>query len=435
MKHMNTETRFMIENGLEQRKTFAEIARLTGMAASTISREVRGHRVVRRTGGMGRPFNACANRYTCTVTSLCEGCFSSKCKHCGKICNNLCRSFIPDPCPLPAAPPYVCNGCQKRGSCTLERYYYHAREAQKEYRDFWSESHTGMSYTEEEIRRIDGIVSPLVQKGQSLDHILETHGDELMISKSTLYRMLNSGILLARNIDLPRKVRFGIRKKRRPLKVDKRCRIGRTYAEYLDYMERNGNPAVVELDSVEGRQGGKVLLTVHFVKQELMLAFLRDANTSASVISVFDSLYRVLGHERFAALFPVCLTDNGSEFSDPVKLEFDPETGLRRTRVFYCDPSASFQKGSAERNHVLIRYVLKKGTPFDGMTQDDVNLLMGHINSYSRPGLGGRTPYDSFAFTYGTEVLDLLGVRRIPADDVMLKPDLMKNRGVQHESD
>ena len=115
------------------------------------------------------------------------------------------------------------------------------------------------------------------------------------------------------------------------------------------------------MDSVIGNKGGKVLLTIHFVNTSFMIAFLRITNTSQSVIDVFNQLYELLGKEIFKKLFPVILTDNGSEFSNPKAIEFAPD-GTRRTSVFYCDPSAPYQKGSIEVNHELIRRILPKGT-------------------------------------------------------------------------
>ena len=92
-----------------------------------------------------------------------------------------------------------------------------------------------------------------------------------------------------------------------------------------------------------------------------MAAFIRDTNDSQSVINIFDRLYLELRCDVFLSLMPVILADNGSEFSNPTRMEFDAQ-GNRRTRLFYCSPSSPGQKGSAERNHELIRYIIPKGT-------------------------------------------------------------------------
>ena len=227
------------------------------------------------------------------------------------------------------------------------------------------------------------------------------------------------------NIDLPRKVRYSARKKSSSLKVDKACRIGRSYDDFNIYMKDHLFLPVTQLDSVEGKKGGKVLLTIHFVKAEFMLAFLRDHNDSQSVIDIFERLYLELRPDRFMEIFKVCLADNGSEFSNPKAIEFDRQGNLR-TRMFYCNPSAPYQKGSAERNHEFIRMFLPKGTDLDSFTQEDISLMMDHINSYSRESLGNKCPYDMFAFLYGQKILDLLGCHHIPPQDVTLSRSVFR---------
>ena len=251
-----------------------------------------------------------------------------------------------------------------------------------------------------------------------------------MCSEKTIYNYIDSCLLEVRNIDLPRKVRFRVRRKEKEFKVDKGCRLGRTFKDFEAYMEENPDLAVVQMDSVIGRVGGKCLLTIHFVGSSLMLAFLRDANTSQSVIDIINDLDKRLGQDLFNKLFPLILTDNGSEFSNPMKIEYrdpaDPAALPFRTRVFYCDAGCPYQKGAIEVSHELIRRVLPKGTSFDELTQDDVNRMMDHINSYKRKKLNDRSPYETFSFHYGEEVLKLLGCTPVAAEDILLKPSLLK---------
>ena len=213
------------------------------------------------------------------------------------------------------------------------------------------------------------------------------------------------------NIDLPRKVRYRVRKKKKPVKVDKQCHVGRTYEDFQEYLAANPDIAVVEMDSVEGRKGGKVLLTIYFRNCSLMQAFIRNHNTARSVTDIFNDLYDRLGHEVFTELFPVILTDRGSEFTDPLAIEFSRD-GRRRTRVFYCDPQRSNQKGGIEVTHEFIRRILPKGTSFDGLTQDDVSLMMSHIDSYKRKKLGNRSANQLFSFCTVREFSDPWGSLR-----------------------
>ena len=136
-----------------------------------------------------------------------------------------------------------------------------------------------------------------------------------------------------------------------------------------------------------------------------------------------------LGHELFKKLFPVILTDNGSEFSNPRAIEYGSERFKNlRTRVFYCDAGSPYQKGAIEVNHELIRRVLPKGTSFHHLTQDDIGLMMNHINSYKRKKLNNRSPYETFSFYHGEEVLQKLRCYPVTARDIMLKPALLKKQ-------
>lgn len=190
-------------------------------------------------------------------------------------------------------------------------------------------------------------------------------------------------------------------------------------------MEKHPDLSVRQIDSVEGIKGGAVLLTIHFVEQGLQLAFHRQHNDSQSVIDIFNRLYLELRPDIFMELFPVLLADNGSEFSNPSAIESDTQ-GNPRTKMFYCDPNAPYQKGSCENNHSMIRRILPKGEDIGQYSQKQINLMMSHINSYARKKLGNKSPYEIFEFQYGKELLDIFHLQKIPADEIILSPELLK---------
>ena len=428
-KHMDIDTRSIIQAELDKGASFKSIGKTIGKDCTTVSKEVKKHRVFVKTGAYGKGFNDCAlcAAHVCSDHRICKRCTSRNrpCWACGK-CISTCSRYKPFSCKKLDKAPFVCNACKDRNKCTLEKAFYQAARAQREYTLLCKESRSGMAVSEEELMRINAIVSPLLKKGQSLHHICINHADELMISERTLYSYVNHGLLDAINLDMPRTVRMRPRKKKQTaLKVDKKCRIGRTYEDFLAYMKDHPDIPARECDSVEGTKGGSVLLTIHFVQQNLQLAFLRNANDSQSVIDVFNKLYRVLGPETFSELFPVLLCDNGSEFSNPTAIEFD-DAGHRRTRVFYCNPNAPYEKGSCENNHEMIRRILPKGTDLGRYSQEQISLMMCHINSYARNSLGNKSPYDTFAFQYGETIVKKLGLRKIPADEIILSPALMR---------
>lgn len=245
--------------------------------------------------------------------------------------------------------------------------------------------------------------------------------------EKTLYNYIDATLFDVRNIDLPRKVKYRPRYKKPEFKVDRGCRLGRSYEVFKNFMEKNADAPVVEMDSVIGSKGGKVLLTIHFVDTSLMLAFLRDVNTSQSVTRLLDALFRVLSREWFQKLFPVILNDSGSEFSNPKAIEYGQEQkDILRTHVFYCNPSSPYQKGSIEVNRELIRRILPKGTSFDELMQKDIFLMMTHINSYKRKKLNGRSPYEAFSFYYGEDIAQKSGCSPVAPENTILKPHLLK---------
>ncbi len=429
-KHLNLESRIIIETKLNEGESFKAIGRLLNKDCTTISKEVKNHISFEKSGAYGKAFNDCllAFQHECFAQRVCQECSSRKnrfCWSCGK-CSSSCILYEKYVCPKLSKPPYVCNGCPQRNKCSLEKRLYKASYAQKEYELVRRESRSGFALSESELRQIDDIISPLLTKGQSLHHIAVHHADELMKSERTLYAYINSGLFTARNIDMPRTVRMRPRKNvSRNLKVDKACRLGRDLSCFQAYMEEHPDLSIRQIDSVEGIKGGAVLLTIHFVEQGLQLAFLRQHNDSQSVIDIFNRLYLELRPDIFIELFPVLLADNGSEFSNPAAIESDMQ-GNPRTKMFYCDPSAPYQKGSCENNHEMIRRIIPKGEDIGQYTQEQIDLVMSHINSYARKKLGNKSPYEMFEFQYGKDLLDAFHLQKIPADEIILSPALLK---------
>lgn len=425
-KHITDLDRLEIEHAIRQGISFKKIAEKIDKHHSSVSREVIARRTPSVKGAFGRVTNRCVSRLSCKRSQLCmdkPDCLK-RCSAC-RLCNSMCPDFSEELCARLNSPPYVCNGCKDESKCVLRKQYYLHNQAHMNYRGILVASREGANITEDELLALDTLVSPLVRRGQSIHHILVNNPDNFDVNEKTVCRYIAGGLLRAKNGDMPRVCSLKPRT-RKPVehKVDTKCRMGRKYEDFLAFTAEAPHLRVVEMDSVIGRIGGKVLLTLMFRDCGLMLAFLRDHNNSQSVIDAFARLWQLAEPELFCRLFPVLLTDNGSEFSNPLALEMAPD-GSRRTRLFYCDPCASWQKGRVERNHEFLRLILPKGTSFDALTQDHINTVLSHVNSYSRPLLGDKAPFDLFAFNYGTEILEQLGIRRIQANDILLKPSLL----------
>ena len=168
-----------------------------------------------------------------------------------------------------------------------------------------------------------------------------------------------------------------------------------------------------------------MLLTIFFRNCDLQLMYIRNANTAESVTAVFRRLRKVLG-EDFGTIFPVLLSDRGSEFTNPEAIETNLQTGEIETHLLYCDPQQTNQKSRCERNHEYIRYILPKGTSFDNFSQDAIDLVMNHVNSMPRASLNAKAPIQQFIELYGEETARRLHLEYIPLEQLCLKPELLK---------
>ena len=430
---MDLTDRVAIETGLCRGESFKQIAKRIRRHPSTVSHEVMMNRThIKATYYADKD---CRKARTCAVKGLCgvsESACKFRCKYCrGYDCRTLCEKYESAACHEPDKPPYVCNTCKNRKLCIKDKYIYTAQYADAAAGRRRSESRQGIRLTPEQKEFVDELVTRLVKKGQPLTHIYAEHEAEMPMSLRSLYNYIDSGELSIKNIDLRRKVGYRSRKKKSGGHkigfADKSYREGHTYEDFEAIMKYSGS-GVVEMDTVKGtRERGKRLLTMIFRDNSVMLIFLMPDGKAASVKRVFDYLERGLGVERFMRLFPIFLTDNGSEFQRTHELELTEDYEYR-TNVFYCDPMASWQKPHIEKNHEYIRYVIPRGKSFNPYDQEDMTLLMNHINSTRRPSLGWKSPYELINEEDEDmhALFALLKMDLIPPDEVHLMPDLFK---------
>lgn len=434
-KHLTFSDRVYIEQELMQGSSFRNIAAGLGKDPSTISKEIRLHCAVAPNGTYRFPHcTACSKYKKCKdIVYLCTTCKEILCWRCSAnrdLARN-CKEYNPFTCPKLAKPPYVCNGCEKKPKCHDSKKYYRARPAQKTYEETLSSSRSGISMTPEGLKELNDLISPLVLKGQPLSHIFAVHSDEIPVCRRTLYNYLDQSVFQARNIDLPRRVRYKKRKKRsepRKKNIEQIYRNKRTFVDFQKYTAAFPELDVVEMDTVKGsRDKGKCLLTLLLRSCSFMLIILLPDCTQRSVINAINSLCDTIGIRTFKKYFPIILTDNGSEFKNPWDIE-KAESGMQRCRVFYCDPYVSNQKARIEKNHEYIRYVIPKGRSMYRYTQEDINLMASHINSTARDSLNGATPFDLADLLIDKKIPLLTGQHKVSPDDVLLKPALLETR-------
>ena len=430
-KHMNQESRVIIEKGLDASKPLSTIAAELGKDPTTIAKEVKKHRAFQEHNKYNEPAFRCALAKDCHRKNVCstELFCKRECKRCNK-CHIFCPDYTPFDysCPKTKKAPYVCNGCSKKSGCRLDKYYYRATRAQREYKTLLSESRAGINATEEQIKALDDIVSPLIKKGQSVYMILHNH-PEITQCEKTIYNYIDSGVFSIGNLDLPKKVTYKPRQAHSTEIDDIGIFEGRTYKDLQNYLKEFPDTKITEMDTVVGPEGStKVLLTLHFCAADFMMAFLLNSKEATGVETIFDNINKAIGTHTFCKTMPLIVTDRGGEFKHPDALECGIDNILR-TNIYYCDPMASWQKPHCEKNHEYIRKICPKTiSTFDRLTQNDVKLMMSHINSACRESLGGLTPFTLAKLMLPKNLLDFFDLTEIPADKVILTPALLKGK-------
>jgi len=413
--HLTLSERLSIQMGIENRATKVAIARTIGKDPTTVAKEIRKH-------GFHKPRNTFNYPTVCVHRFDCKGCKSTELK---------CSNYEEQLCKERDKSPGACNGCLKLRSCRLDKYYYDAQKADKAYRRELVGARSGINTDEEELKRIGEILSPLVNKGQSVYQALQGH-PEIGFCEKTIYNYIGKGVFKPYGLDLFSLKEQVNRKLSKSKKVvykkreDRSYLEGRKYSDYLKFKEDNPDIPTVEMDTVYNSPSGPYIQTLMFENAKFMIGFIHQEKTAASMAATFDYLESILSIEVLKNLIPLCLTDRGPEFQKPELFEYSSITGEFRLRIFYCDPQQSIQKAHVENNHNYVRDVIKNGTSLKGITNEDLALMFSHINSTPRKSLNGKTPYELFVFIYKDEITGKLQIKKLQPDEVILHPDLLK---------
>lgn len=417
--HLTLEERRIILAGITNGSTKAAIAQTIGKDKSTVGKEIKLHRFL---------------THKCKMPLECN--HYKKCVY-GRQCSSDCPDYSPFHCSRRDRSPGACNGCSSWSHCRFDKYQYCPEDAHMDYRTTLIDSRVGVNLTVQEAKQMAAIIAPLLKQGQSPYQIVTNH-PELGISEKTLYNYIENdvfheiaGITV---LDLRRQVSRKLPKKKAKTykkRADRKYLEGRTYKDYKAYLSDNPEVFVTQMDTVYNDEtNGPFLQTFKFVRAGIILALYRDAKTAVSMKEGVDLLESILGTELFRKYVHVLLTDRGTEFSAAEAMEISSD-GTRRTRVFYCDPMQSGQKGTLENKHIELRYILPKGTDLRGLglaCQSDLNLVLSHVNSSPCEVLGNKSPLELAEFMYLDlyERLQSFGIHQIEKDQIILRPYLLK---------
>lgn len=386
-KHLTEEDREEIQAGLNVGMTFKQIARRIQKDQTTVSKEVKKHiekQPARSEKGLAEP-----------------------------VCEKKLK------------PPFVCNGCKKSSRCQQERQFYVARKAHAAYRETLVACREGIVLNKEVFYAEDQILTEAVRNGQHLYHAVQSTG--VSMSLTSAYRYAKKGYMSFSVLDLPRAVKFKPRRVDKEPRLPAKTRQEHSYEKFLEFCEAEDVSSWVEMDTVIGRPGGKIMMTFIFTCCNFMFAILLNDKTAASASTAVQGLKDRLGRSGFSfgEIMPVILTDNGREFNHIAAFENDLE-GNPESHLFFCEAYHSSEKPRVEKNHTLLRDILPQGTSFDELTQDDVNLVLSHVNGVIRKGLHGKSAFQVFTSLFSERLANILGISFVAPCDVIQSPALLK---------
>ena len=162
-KHLTLSDRNYIELALNAGMTFKDIGKFLCKDPTTISKEIKKHRIKKEPSYHTGYIIICKYKYTCKRKNVCgKNCNSLCSKYCSK-CNKFCNEFEEEVCNSLSHAPFVCNSCPTKSPCRLVKYYYRALPANNQYENTLSVSRQGIHLSDDELCNLDNIVSPLIK--------------------------------------------------------------------------------------------------------------------------------------------------------------------------------------------------------------------------------------------------------------------------------
>lgn len=411
--HLTLEARLFIEEELNKGSNITYIATSLNRDRSNIAREII------RNGSTLMP-SSYGQTSCCVYRDICRN------RHFE--CDKTCQKFKLEICDKLKASPHVCNSCPNK-NCRKAKYYYRAKEAHSQYLKNLSESRTNLHYSQIELDTLNNDFYCLVINTKSIYHSLcVVNSMGFHFNTKTIYRQIKNDRLRLKSSDLPRS-RKNLKKEDKE-KNYKRNIAGHTYEDYLTVI--NNNPDIIEwqMDCVQGIQGKNepVFLTLQIVKIKFLFIFKMQRQTNEEVIEKLKTFNKILKSDTFNKLIELLLTDNGHEF---INLEKLIEV-IGSDHVYYCHPYSSYEKGSIENNHELLRRIIPQGVSLSIYTDEDIQLICSHINSLFREELKGKCPFDFITDYLTTETLNKLGYHQINPKEVKLIPELLGEKNISN---
>lgn len=409
--HLTLDAKIFIEEELNKGTSITSIAKMLNRDRSNIAKEILRNRTILMPSSYGK-------------TSCCI--HKDVCKNRKYGCDKTCQRFELSICDKLKASPHVCNSCQNK-RCRKAKYYYNAKEANSQYQKTLVESRTKLHYTNIELEILNNDFYCLVINTKSIYHslcVINSMGYSFNIK--SIYGQIKQDRLKLKSSDLPRARK--ITKHREIDKTYKRIIDGHTYEDYLKIIKDNPDIIEWQMDCVQGIQGSdeQVFLTLQIVKIKFLFIFIIKHQTNNEVINKLKILNDILRSDVKNKSIELLLTDNGHEFINVDNLI----EVINNKNIYYCHPYSSYEKGSIENNHELLRRIIPQGVSLNIYNEEDIKLMCSHINSLFREELNGKCPFNFISDYLTEETLIKLGYQQINPKEVKLIPELLGKKNV-----
>ena len=425
-KHFNLLKREMLTYFIRERKPLNEVADSLKMDPTSVSREIKRNRVFLRNGKeKGSLCNNCNKFKKCQLRYMCNqsGC-NRECKGCKNVVN--CSSYTRLICKEMLHFPFVCNNCSKRNYCPLTQYIYEPVKADALAKERNLLARSGADISEEDFAKQGLLLVDLLRnKKQPIHQIIMNNKEIFKCSEKTLYRRIDAGIYTVKNYDLYLKPR--LKRRNHTLSQynykhsDNLNRIGHLWSDWLVFKRTAAISHHFEMDFLgKPIDSRKEVMVLRMSDVPFVFLFLIENKTTNKIAEVFNTLEKKLGLQLFQEIFPAILTDRDIVFDDYSKIEIG-NSKIQRTKVFYCNPSASYQKPFVENINKDLRRCIPKTANLNNITQKDVDEVASIMNSRSLASIDDKTPYDLFEQIFGEGILKKFNIRKINSNEIYFR--------------
>jgi len=400
--------RMNIQAAIKQNYTLNKIACIINKDRSSVYREIVCNAIYKET------------------EKICANCkFINECKF--KLNFNQyssCQRFQYLECELWKKFPYTCNNCKKSNNCWKLKRHYDWKQANIQAETNKSLPRKHYKVEGDDLLKLDGILSKLIAKKQSIDDIWNgnawvknlccpdtirnyIYDDRMTIKKFQLPCYTSYKHHYESKYDYPRENSY-----------DSERLLQRTFAFFLKYVRLHKKFIIWEYDSVEGKRKDEIdILTITLKKYRFQFGYIIRKHNPLDVLNFIRYLQKIFG-DKYKEIFQINLSDNGMEFRYFHKIESDEKTGEILCRVFFTNTYKATDKAVCERNHRYVRMYIPKGRSLNGLTQQQVDYMFSNINSKPRKVLKNKTPYELVLKDLGRDFLDKINIKFVSPQDL-----------------